>query len=672
MRPTPAVVLFATLFAAAGCGETKRLPEQRAPVPPARARAQPAASWDRAGLVGDDVPPLVVPTKGKMVLARWQLPERFTHREAKVLEANPAVCTVQYLDGSSARVPTRALLVDRGLHPGDLVIHGRTPYVLVQLSANEAVVHPVGAPQRRLKVPRQQLSVLLRTDRNLAPWVDAADHKPGDRVLAKWDARAWWVGSVVARQADAIQVRYDDGTKKWMPANYAIKLSRLRPGMRVVGINQRDGQPMPGRLVRMQGARATIRFFDGAVRTLPVKRIAAYVDQIGLDYGDPCRRRGGDTRPAAKRMRAWLTKQPHFYTRRDSPSVTTSPARLELAFALYVPSDRGARADWRRLMGFLASQVRWFLETELPGIAVTTRIHPEPVVSKHTLSWLEHNLRESDSWHVWQPSGQSVRAVFPDGAKPGRHRVVIVVPDAPGISADSSGVERSMGFVRARGAFFGKMDEHGLYAVAKNRATRTYFDQWHENYLATTLAHEVLHTIGLPHTDGDPWSVMNIGPWYPITRREVHIAEHHKLMLHSPFVSPALSQGFSHYLLSPHAGYLKAIATRKRLDVSTALHYAGGPGHFGLREILLAFNKGGRLHRGLRVNTGERAIVRAYLAALVQFVVDVYGTPVLRGLFTARSTQVYGALARAAGTSNEALQTRWHAWLDVKLRGTHR
>ena len=668
MRSTPVAVLAAILLPACGCGDRTHLPDRRTPAPRPKLQPQPTASWDHAGLVGNVVPALVVPAPGTAVLARWQLPDRFTYREATVREADKRYCEVKYRDGSRARLPTRAVLVDRGLRAGDLVIYGRIPYILVSLSADDALVHPVDAPTRKSKIPRDQISVLLRTDHNLAPWRDASHNKPGDRVLAKWDERAWWIGTVVARQGEAIAVRYDDGTKKWMPANHAIALSRLQPGMSVVGINKRDGQPMPGNLIRLEGSRATIGFFDGAVRTLPEKRVAAYVDQLGLDYGDPCKRLGNDARPAAKTMRTWLTKQPHFYTRPAPASVATSLVQLELGFALYLPSDRNPRADWLSLMRLLASQVRWFLETELRGVSVTTVIHPRPVVSKHPLAWLQRNLRESDSWHVWQPSGDSVRAVFPDGAKAGRHRVVIVIPDAPGISADSSGVERGMGFVRARGRYFAELDEHGLYAVSKNRVKHTYFDQWRENYLATTLAHEVLHTIGLPHTDGDPWSVMNIGPWYPITRAEVHVAQHHKLILHSPFVSPALSQGFAHYLMSPRAGYLRVIAQRKRLDVSTALRYGGGPGHFRLREILGAFDRGRRLYRGLRVNTGERAIVRAYLAALVQFVVDVYGTRVLHGLFATSSNDVADALARGAGVTAAVLEAKWHAWLDAHTR----
>jgi len=670
MRPPPAAGLVAICVALAACGNTKPRPEGdpgAKPVVPVK-KAKQVRSWDDVSLVATTSPPLVVPKPGTQVLARWSLPKEIHYREGVVVSAGLDETIVRFRDKNTEGVPTRAVIANPGIKPGTIIYYGKRPMVFVRMDGeHDAIAHPVGDATTKIKLLRHRLRVVMRTDHNLPAWLDASTHKVGDRVLAKWDARAWWVGRIIDVRGEAVHIRYDDRSRKWIPANHAIRLARLVPGLPVVGINKRDGQPVPATLVNTTSDTATMRFFDGTTRTLPLGKLATYVDQVGLDYGDPCKHAGPDKRALAKTMRGWLTKQVHFYTVYPNPQ-QTSPVEVELGFALYLPKDRPAGKNWKQRMQLLADQVERFLRLELRGVKVNAWVHAQPVVSTHTLAWLKQNLRESDSWHVWQPTGESVRKLFPDGTKKGRHRIAVVVPDAPGISSDSSGVEKRMGFVRARGAFFEHITEAGLIAVSKGATPKTSFHQWRENYLATTLAHEALHTLGLPHTDGDPWSVMNIGPWYPITRPQVHVAKLHKLVLRSPFTAQGLSQGYAHFLMETDASYLDVIGNRQRLDTSLALAYAGGPGHFTLLRTLRAFQKGTRLHQGARIYTGERAIVRAYLASLVHFVADVYGPSTLVKVFTAPASGAPAALAKAAGVDQGTLQVRWHQWLEQHLK----
>lgn len=633
------------------------------------------SSWNDIRLVGAVSPaqPPALPVHTR-ILARRELPLRVDHGVAWVLSSEDLRFRVRFASGGPMLIPRAAVVPTRGAPtetfvPGDLVFHrGKAMVFARNHDRLHAFVRELDEPSRTHRVRVAYLAGIMRTDRFLHRRLDATTLRAGDRVLAKWDARSWWVGTVARRQGEALLVRYDDHSTKWLPLDFAIRLSRVRPGVPVMGVNKRDGQPVPGTLLAITPKTADIRYFDGRVETIPLSRLAAFVDQLGLDYGDPCKRHPGpDPRLAARTLRSWLTPRIHYYVPAASPAVATSPTQLELAFVLYSPSDRQPRRDWKRLLELLAEQVRSFLQLELPGVKVDARVHAQPVVSTHTLTWLKTNLRESDAWHVWQPTGESVRQVFPNGPVAGRHRVVVVIPDAPGISTDSSGVERQLGFVRANGSWFEKLTEAGLLAVTKGTVARTSFHQWREDFLATTLAHEVLHTIGLPHTDGDPWSVMNIGPWYPITRPEIHIAAHHKLMLRSPFSSHALSQGYAEFLINRDATYLDAISQRYRLDTGLALHYGAGPGHFHLGNTMGAFAPNARLVRGERVHTGERAIVRAYLASFIHFYVDTFGAAALKSLLAVPNNKVREAAARAAGTSRALLEKRWHRWLDLEL-----
>jgi len=84
--------------------------------------------------------------------------------------------------------------------------------------------------------------------------------------------------------------------------------------------------------------------------------------------------------------------------------------------------------------------------------------------------------------------------------------------------------------------------------------------------------------------------------------------------------------------------------------------------------VMSAFNKGGRGHQGARVHTGERAIVRAYLASLIHFFADVYGPDALHKVFGATANTARNELAKAAGVSLPTLELRWHLWLDQKAK----
>ena len=124
------------------------------------------------------------------------------------------------------------------------------------------------------------------------------------------------------------------------------------------------------------------------------------------------------------------------------------------------------------------------------------------------------------------------------------------------------------------------------------------------------------------------------------------------------------------YVTDPAKKYLRTIARRSRLDTRLALTYAGGPGHFNLRTLLKSYGPKTRNRFGARRDVGERAVCRAYLASLVHFVLERYGTTPLRKLFTAPDHAVAVRLAALVKTSVPALQRAWHQWLDKKTLGT--
>jgi len=601
---------------------------------------------------------------GRAVLARWNIPQDLYYYPATVEKVRGLLVDVRYHDGSAAAVPAAAIM-DRSLEVGDFVEGPAGPGRVIKVQGDEIKVEALGnegAVGGESTVKRADLKCILRTDAGFAP-APAAPLEAGARVLAKRDARGWWVATVRRTVGQAVEVVYDDGSRRWLPRNLVAEFD-LAPGAPVLGVNAADGQPAPARLRGLTGTQVKLEFFDGFTRNLDSGSLIQFRDQPGLDFGDPCpdqNEDGQDAIPHAETLRSWLSPRIHLY---GYESGGTPLERIELGFALWLPRDRPPAEKWREMLTALARQVERFLERELQ-LELTLKIHPEPVRGSETLAWYRENLDEESDWHVWEPTRSAVARVFPDGPVPGRHRTVVVVPDAPGISADDSGVEKGMGFVRADGSWFSSMTLEGLLAINDDPGT-TGHHQWEVDFLATTLAHETLHTIGLPHTDGDPWSVMNLGPWFPITRPEVHVAELHLLVLRSPFASLSLSQGFALYLLDPGRDYLDTIRAWKRGDPRWRLHYAHGADYFRLGEVLSSFGPDTRWRFGAREFTGERTICRAYLASFVAFLLETSGPKVLKSLAPATDADLADLIAVKAGKSLPSLEAAWHAWLAAQ------
>lgn len=610
-------------------------------------------------------------TVGTRVLARWKIAANHLYwYPATVAEVRLPFVRLSYDDGSVGMLPAAAVIA-RTLRTGDFLATPSGPAVVQNiLSDGSALAQLIGPSKLSVQVAPNRQRTLLRTDHNLGTKRSTTLLRAGDRVLAKWDARSWWVGRVKSHVGEALWIQFDDGSLKWIPDDLALPLGSLKAGAKVYGVNALEGQIIPARLVALEATTARVRFFDGRLDSIPLAKLVVPVDQVGLDFGDPCRsapRPQSETRPAARELRRHLSKVLHFYSETAARlQLGTSAAHLELGFCHYLPSDRAPKSDWRAINRELATQVKRFLERELGGYTrIEVRVHPVPVQSPHTLAWHKANLREKHAWHFWAPTAACVGALFPHGVKAGRHRVVVVIPDAPGISSDSSGVERGMGFVRMKGDWFAGISATGVRPTSF--PANTSFSQWIPNYLSTTIAHEVLHTIGLPHTDGDPFDVMNIGPWFPITRKEVHVAEIHKLVLRSPFRnSLSLAQGVAKFLVDPGARYLRTIRATPRGDTRVRLIYASGPGFFRLAPTLACFAAGSRGRRGVRTFTGERILCRAYLASFVQFYIERFGVAKLLALVGVSDAMALLSAAKGASLTPEGLERAWHQWLRQK------
>lgn len=603
---------------------------------------------------------------GTAVLARRDIAGEFHYFPATFERSDGDRARVLYLDGGRATVP-EAAIVWRSFEEGDFVVTPSGPARVVgpgRAAGNATVrVANIGGPDSAAReVAAGSLQAVLRTDRSVEPSGSCGASAPGARVLAKWDARSWWVATVDAVQGEAVQVTYDDGSVTWLPCNRVVPFD-VAAGDAVLGTGP-DGQPIPATVVAIDANSARLRFFDGSERDVSLGELLVFHDQVGLDFGDPCRDTAGEppTPPHADTLRGWLTPKTHYYFPGTvDERYQTNPEHVELGFVLFLPSDRTAPEHALEIVEELAAQVAAFLERELVGVRVTTRVHPEPVVGRHTLEWYRANLDEEDPWHVWRPTADAVRAVFPEGPKSGRHRVAVTIPDTPGISDDDSGNEDGMGFVRAHGDWFQGMTLAGVRSAAETVVTH---DQWRPDFLSATLAHEVLHTLGLPHTDGDPWSIMNLGPWFPIAREEVHVAELHKLVMRSPFRSLSLSQGMAAYLLDPARRWLGAIRRHEEWDTRLRLVYADGTDRFDLRRTLASFGPESRGREGVRDDSGERALCRAHLAAFVAFYLEAFGPETLRRLFDVGDEACAEAAARAADLSVDELEGAWHAWLE--------
>lgn len=609
---------------------------------------------------------------GQRVLARWNIANNhLLWYPATITSVSGHLVKLHYDDNTQGTLPAAAV-VARSIATGDFLSTRSGPAVVTGVLSDGSVMARLLSSSQPLQVSRAEIRTILRSDHNLGVAPQLYPLAPGERVLAKWNVRSWYVGRVAQRVGEALWIQFDDGATKWLPADHAVRLSTLKAGSKVYGINAMEGQIVPATFLAAQTQTARIRFFDGRVATVPLAKLVVPVDLPGLDFSDPCRKTlppAQDKRPHVKALRALLTKQLHFYSDTTArSSVATSPVLLELGFCHYLPSDGHLKPDWKPITAALANQVKTFLARELGRwTRVQVRVHPQPVRSAHTLAWHFANLRERQSWHTWQPTAACVNAVFPNGAVAGRHRVVVVLPNAPGISSDSSGVERGMGFVRMKGDWFARITVAGVRPAVFPQ--NTSFSQWIPNYLSTTIAHEVLHTIGIPHTDGDPWEVMNIGPWYPINRPEVHLAALHKLVLRSPFRhSLSLAQGLAAYLLDHRGQYLQVVATTQRADTRQRMIYAEGRGFFRLRPLFGCFAPGSRGRQGRRTHTGERVLCRAYLASLVDFLLEKHGVNQLLQLLSASDFSAVPLLAKSLGLSVGALESTWHRWLVSKIR----
>ena len=600
---------------------------------------------------------------GQQVLARWDVRDDRRYAAATVASVESRWVGLRYASGEVQRLQTAALVL-RPLAEGDLVVDARGAArvdaapsggkVRLRLLADEqAVVRPLG-----------EVFPLVRTDSGVGRRWSHPEVEVGQRVLAKWDRAGWYLGEVSARQGEAIRVAYDDGSLQWLPADLVVPIDLLPT--QLFAINRVDGQAILATRLAQEPRSLRLRFYDGTERDVPSRLVGAHLDQPGLDEVDPCGSwPAEDARPHAQTLRGWLSDRLQFYVN-EPGRARTSPEQVEVRLVAFAPSDREPPPAWKEACERLAEQVQAFLTRELGDWATfQVGVLPKPVRGDQTLAWYAEHLDDSAAWHDWAPSGQSVRAAFPDGARPGRHRVVVVLPDMPGLSADDSGVERGVGFVRLVGDYLAQLTPA---ALDQEPPAELAFSDWQPAYVATTIAHEVLHTLGLPHTDGDPWSVMNLGPWHPIGDPRQHVALLHKLVLRSPFRRAlGLSQGYALYLLDPEAGYLRVIAATPRLDARFAVLYGEGPGLFRLRPLLAAFAPNSACRQGMRRDAGERVICRSYLAALVAFVLDRHGPEPLERLHAAADADLPRALPRALGTTLEQLELDWHAWLADRL-----
>jgi hypothetical protein len=604
--------------------------------------------------------------KGQEVLARWEL-RKDPYYPAKVEEIRGDTLRVRYADGT-AKLLSKAAVAPRGLRKGDYV---RTPAGAGRVEEKQGETVRVflldSKAEKNFSVAK--LSTLLSLDYLFGP-SRGAQLKQGQKVLGKWGPRAWFPGVVSKSAGEALLVVFEDGSKKWIPRDLARPLD-LKQEDFLLAKNPRDRQVFPGVFLSKGKGKVRMRFFDGSEQEVSLGRISTFSDQVGIWPLCPCAKESEDKRKTTATLSSWLSPRLHFYNdTKNRSKVATKAEQVEIALALFSPKDRKLPGHWKEILELLAAQVQAFLKRELGAYAsIKAYAHSKPVRGPRTLDWYKKNLNEKDDWDVWPLTGLSRAAVFPSGPKAGRHRVVVVLPDTPGISSDSSGVENGMGFVRMKGEWVEKLTVKGLERTSQGKVAETSFDKWDVSYLATTIAHEVLHTLGIPHTDGDPFSVMNLGAWYPIRNPRVHIAALHKLVLRSPFRSSlSLSQGFCWYLLDSKRGYLETISdSQEGGDRILGLHYAGGSGFFRLGKLMESFGPTSLCRSSHRNYTGERAICRAYLASLVDFIQEKYGAKRLRQLFSVSDKGGGEQIANALKTTQSALEKEWHAWLAEKV-----
>ena len=206
---------------------------------------------------------------GSAVLARRDIAAEFHYYPATFEQSDGDRARVLYRDGGRATVP-KAAIVWRSFEEGDFVMTAAGPARVVgpgraDRRATVRIAELGDGPDTATReVAADSLQAILRTDRAFAPSDSFRALVPGERVLAKWDAQAWWVATVDAVQGEAVQVAYDDGSRAWLPCNRVVPLG-LTAGDAVLGTGL-AGQPIPATVVAIDPTSARLRFFDGSER----------------------------------------------------------------------------------------------------------------------------------------------------------------------------------------------------------------------------------------------------------------------------------------------------------------------------------------------------------------------------------------------------------------------
>lgn len=596
---------------------------------------------------------------GERVLALWKPRSDAFHYPARVLKPGARWVDLAYDDGSRARVPRRYVR-RRQLRPGDLVVDSKGPAVLTALKDGRAALLQDPFSRGSRSVAIAELKTLLA----IPDRVPKPEPEPGDRVWAKWDRGAWYVGVLRRRQGEARLVVFLDGSLSWVPA-HALRPFSLKKGQAIKVTNITDGQAVDGRLLSfdLEAETASVAFFDGGRQTRPMSRLVAELDGPLVDPAD------GEL--TATPLAAWSLKRARLAYAEESEDAAPELGFVELGLAAFYPKDRKPRAGWSKVLEAYAAQSRAFLTRALGAeVKVKVRVHPRPLVGARDFAWYRRELRDSSPWLRWEPSARAARALFPAGPRPGGRCIVAVFPDLPGLSADESGVEGGFGFVRSAGDLLSRVDLRAATGLTKRPPAETSFETWRPAYQATTLCHEALHTLGLPHADSKPWTIMNLGPWHPLTRSEVRLHPLHALLLRSPFKrSLSLSQAWAGHILDRERRYRDVLRGRRGYDSVFAMIYGEERGFLELDAVLRAFGPGTACRQGDRKDSGERRLLRAYLISVVDYVVEVHGAGKLAACFGATESTGLSSLARACGLDEKAFVEGWRSWLLSQLGG---
>ncbi|MFZ2955708.1 MAG: hypothetical protein WA705_02275 [Candidatus Ozemobacteraceae bacterium] len=616
--------------------------------------------------------PLLALAPGDQVLARCNLFSDPYYYPATVASLEDGVVSLAFENGTVGSI-TEAAVLTRKLTAGDFVFWGNNAAVVTGIKDGTKIsIRLLDLVDVSGEATLDQLKLLLRSGPGLEEKTIDQETTIGKQVYAKWEDQIWYSGIVDQTQGEALHVEFSDGNDRWLSPAW-VRPFRVKTGDRVYVVNPIDQQPFPAVVKSVDGATVGIRFFDGTTETASEASLMAYLDRPWIDetIGCPCGAKEPEKNASAQELGKLLTPHLHYYDSSSSlENVSISPENIEVGLVLFSPADRPPPANWKQKLSVLAEQVEAFLKRELsPWANIRVFVSAKSVRSRRDLEWYRQNLNESQAWHDWQPTGACLLRAFPDGPRAGFHRVVVVIPDAPGMCEDDSGFENGMGFVRMKGDSFAGVTEEGLAQVTSG-VPETTFKEWREDFMASTMAHEIIHTIGVPHSDGDPFEIMNLGPWYPITRPEVHLAEIHKIILRSPFQqSLSLSQGFAGYLLDPHGRYWKTIGWTSNADPDLRLRLARGPGFFRLKETLESFAPGSNSRQPDRLYAGERELCRAYLTAFIAFVHEKYGVSGISGLFLTPEEDAASFVASTLKTSIPDLEKRWQEWMTARISG---